>query len=295
MPKPPPIPPDADLRDFGFLPLHPQKLRDSRFHIIATDAEFRAWIMLLCAAWHQLPAGSLPTDERELAFLAGFGRNVDDWRAVGEMKLYGWEECSDGRLYNDVFAEDVLNSWKAKQANQKRTKAATKARAEKRDVQRDVQRDDARDVHQGKGRKGKGSEENNPNVTTSPARAQEALSPVDRHKARFEHGDDFERFKAVYPERSGTQPWRKAMDAATDRRKEGHDFAAMIAGAERYHRYTDATGDTGTKFVMQAATFLGPEKHFTEPWDPPKSASPQRSSTGRFWDNLREAARETNQ
>ena len=128
-----------------------------------------------------------------------------------------------------------------------------------------------------------------------PARAHEALSPVDRHKARFEHTDDFERFKAVYPERSGSQPWRKAMDAATARLKEGHDFAAMVAGAERYHRYTDAIGDTGTKFVMQAATFLGPEKHFTEPWDPPKSASPQRSSTGRYWDNLREAARETNQ
>ena len=131
---------------------------------------------------------------------------------------------------------------------------------------------------------------------THLARAHETPSPVDRHKARFEHTDDFERFKAVYPKRSGSQPWRKAMDAATARLKEGHDFAAMIAGAERYHRYTDAIGDTGTKFVMQAATFLGPEKHFTEPWDPPKSSSPpQRSSTGRFWDNLREVARETNQ
>ena len=92
----------------------------------------------------------------------------------------------------------------------------------------------------------------------------------ERFLARFEDGADFDRFKAAYPKRAGSQPWRRAMDAATARAKEGHDFDAMIAGAERYARFCGAAGETGTRFVMQAATFLGRECHFLEPWEPPK-------------------------
>ena len=84
---------------------------------------------------------------------------------------------------------------------------------------------------------------------------------------------DFAVFKAVYPTRSGSQPWARAVKAATARTKEGATFMAMIEGAERYAAYCEATGKTGTEFVMQAATFLGPEKHFLEPWDSPPSKS----------------------
>ena len=91
--------------------------------------------------------------------------------------------------------------------------------------------------------------------------------PPARQNAQF----DFEMFKSVYPKRSGAQPWSRAVKAANARIKEGTPFEAMIAGAELYAKFCEAAGKVGTEFVMQAATFLGPEKHFLEPWAPPPS------------------------
>ena len=252
----PPIPRDADLRSFPYLPLHPQKLRDSRLTVLASDAEFRAWVLLLCASWHQTPAGSLPTDERELAALAGFGRDADGFRAIGEMKLRGWHEHSDGRLYHDVFTEDVLTALKTQRGNKTRTNAATAARQ----AQRDVQRDDERDVPptEEKGREGKRREGTGQDENGEETRAQDAPS------------FDFERIKNAYPKRAGSQPWKRAISAANARIKDGADFEDMVAGAERYAAYCQATDKTSTELVMHAATFLGPDEHFRNEWAAPK-------------------------
>ena len=82
---------------------------------------------------------------------------------------------------------------------------------------------------------------------------------------------DFELFKSVYPKRGGSQPWKKAVKAANARIKEGAQFSDMIEGARRYAEYCDKDGATGTKYVMQAATFLGPEEHYLAAWTPPFS------------------------
>ena len=71
---------------------------------------------------------------------------------------------------------------------------------------------------------------------------------------------DFRIFKAAYPERSGRQLWPAAIRAANARLKEGATFQAMIEGAARYAAHCDALDETGTQYVMQAATFLGPGK-----------------------------------
>ena len=84
---------------------------------------------------------------------------------------------------------------------------------------------------------------------------------------------DFESFKAAYPKRCGAQSWARAIRAANARIKGGATFQAMIDGAARYAAYCDAIDKTGTQYVMQAATFLGPEQHFTEPWNMPPSKS----------------------
>ena len=84
---------------------------------------------------------------------------------------------------------------------------------------------------------------------------------------------DFESFKLAYPKRSGSQPWRRAIRAANARSNEGATFDAMIYGARRYADFCEAIDNTGTQYVMQAATFLGPEQHFLEAWDPPLSKS----------------------
>ncbi len=47
----------------------------------------------------------------------------------------------------------------------------------------------------------------------------------------------------------------------------------MINGACGYAAYCDATEKTGTEYVMQAATFQGPDTPFLDTWDPPLSKS----------------------
>lgn len=107
-------PADCDLRDFQFMPLDVVRLRDSDIAVMVSGEEFRSAVMLWCAAWHQVPAGSLPTDDRSLALLAGYGRAVAEWLKVKEGALRGWIECADGRLYHPVVCEKARESWNSK-------------------------------------------------------------------------------------------------------------------------------------------------------------------------------------
>lgn len=181
-------PAGLDLRDFPYMPLDVVRLRDSDLAILSTGEGFRAAVMLWCAAWHQVPAASVPNDDRLLANLAGFGRDVKGWKAVRDEALRGFVECDDGRLYHKVIAEKAIEAMEAKDKQRARTQAAAEARRGNRDGgpddpkgsnrsgsrggkrhdgingHRDVNRndhrhddrDDARNVIQGKGREEKG-------------------------------------------------------------------------------------------------------------------------------------------
>lgn len=65
----PPIPAEADLRDFAFMPIDINRLFGSAFHARSTDAEWRAGVTLWLKSYHQVPAGSLPEDDIELCRL----------------------------------------------------------------------------------------------------------------------------------------------------------------------------------------------------------------------------------
>jgi hypothetical protein len=110
----PPVPPDADLRPLPYMPLDVKRLRDSDLAATATGEEFRAAILLWCAAWHQVPAASLPDDDRVLAMLAGYGRDLGGWQAVRRTALSGFERAADGRLYHPVVAEKALQALAAR-------------------------------------------------------------------------------------------------------------------------------------------------------------------------------------
>lgn len=111
---PPPVPVGCDLRDFVFMPLDVQTLRDSAFSKRTSGDEFRAGVMLWCAAWHQVPAGSLPDDDRELSALAGYGFVMKEWRKVKLGALAKFVKCSDGRLYHPEISKKANNSWNEK-------------------------------------------------------------------------------------------------------------------------------------------------------------------------------------
>jgi hypothetical protein len=107
-PPPPPVPVDADLRHFPDMPLQVGRLRDSDIASTGDPEIFRCGVMLWCAAWHQVPAGSLPNEDATLARLAGLGRDLRTWRRLKPGALRGFQEFADGRLYHRVVCEKVI-------------------------------------------------------------------------------------------------------------------------------------------------------------------------------------------
>lgn len=128
MSKEPLTPKDLDLRDFPWMPLEVGRLRDSDLVVLASGDAFRAAVLLWCASWHQVPAASLPNDDRLLANLAGYGRDLDGWAAVRNDAMRGFVECSDGRFYHPVLAEKAIEAESHREKQRKRTEAATAAR-----------------------------------------------------------------------------------------------------------------------------------------------------------------------
>mgnify|MGYP000750607658 CR=1 FL=1 len=73
----------------------------------------------------QALANTPDVDQRSLARLLGFGRDIKGWRrvrAAGGMR--GWLKCTDGRLYHAVVAEKARDAWVGKMAQRWRTECA---------------------------------------------------------------------------------------------------------------------------------------------------------------------------
>ncbi|WP_230948348.1 DUF1376 domain-containing protein [Burkholderia stagnalis] len=100
-------PADCDLRDFGFMPVDVQRLLKSDTWILGSADERAAAISLWLNSWHQVPAASLPDNERVLEHLAG----AKSWKKVRDHVLRGWVRCADGRWYHPVVAEKALEAW----------------------------------------------------------------------------------------------------------------------------------------------------------------------------------------
>jgi hypothetical protein len=216
----------VDLRDFAFMPLDVVRLRDSDLAGVSSAEGFRAAVLLWCASWHQIPAASLPNDDRMLARLAGFGRDVGAWHEVKSEALRNFEECSDGRLYHPVIAEKANEAWIAKQERRKRVEAAIAARqakleAERRakegggndagDDNRHEERDDARNVHQGTG-----TVDRDRDREESKRKLSLSLSEPDKPaRTKNKYTDDFEGFWRAYPvdanmsKRAAFAAWKK--------------------------------------------------------------------------------------
>lgn len=133
---------DIDVRDMDGFMLNAERLLASELWALSTGEEFKAAMGLWCRAWKQIPAASLPNDDRILSSFAGVP--LPRWKKVREMAMRGFDLCSDGRLYHKVLADDAKRAMAKKKERRDRTKAATEARKNGRDVQRNVQRDDDR-------------------------------------------------------------------------------------------------------------------------------------------------------
>lgn len=125
----PMTPSDCDLRDYVWMPLDCNRLLTSETWVLGNAEEKVAALTLWMKSWHQVPAGSLPNNDRMLAHMSEAGSR---WPKVREHALRGWVLCDDGRLYHPVVAEKARESWEHKQAQKARTEAARAAKAAKR-------------------------------------------------------------------------------------------------------------------------------------------------------------------
>lgn len=110
-------PADCDLQDFKFMPLDVARLRDSDMASEQTPEENWAAVLLWAAAWHQVPAASMPDSDNWIAKAAGYmsrGRIDEQWATVKEGAMRGFILCSDGRWYHQVVAEKANESWVGK-------------------------------------------------------------------------------------------------------------------------------------------------------------------------------------
>ena len=274
------VPAEVDLRDFAFMPLHVVRLRDSGLTAKASGDEFRAAVLLWCASWHQQPAASLPDDDAEIASLCGYGRAPREWAKIRAGALRGWVKCSDGRLYHTVIAGEAREAWEKKLARRARTEAARKARGQQRQQQSDAPRADSDSAHaqatteavtasvtenvtgskgQGQGQ-GQGQKKDPPQPPL-PGGAQAGSRP-----ARPEYPADFEAVWSDYPPRAGGNSKRAAFRAWSARINSGVPAKAIRDGVLRYRRYLERSGKIGTEFVKQAATFFGPDEHYSQKW-----------------------------
>jgi hypothetical protein len=121
--------PECDLRDYPWMPVDCARLLTSETWILGTADQKVAAFTLWAKSWHQVPAGSLPDNDRVLAALSEAGAK---WAKVREHALRGWVKCSDGRLYHPVVAEKAVEAWRLKLAQRARTEAARAAKSAKR-------------------------------------------------------------------------------------------------------------------------------------------------------------------
>ena len=128
----PPAPPDLDVRHLTWRRHDVREAREGDLGMLPPEA-FRAEIIARDVAWSQVPAGSLPEDDRVLAHLLGFGRDTRRWRRVRDAgALSGWRLCRDGRLWNLQLVSEAQRALTLAEAQRERTLKARMKAAEKR-------------------------------------------------------------------------------------------------------------------------------------------------------------------
>lgn len=94
-----------DVRDIPHMPIDVSRLLTSDTWLAAASDTILGYVQmtLWMRAWHQVPAGSLPSEDGLLARLAMCEREI--WPEIKETVLAGWTLESDDRYYHPVIAK----------------------------------------------------------------------------------------------------------------------------------------------------------------------------------------------
>jgi hypothetical protein len=82
---------------------------------------------LWCESWHQVPASSLPDNEKILARLAMCDKQ--EWAQIRDRVMAEWRLCADGRWYHPYVAEKAKEAWERKRHGRDRVRAANEQRS----------------------------------------------------------------------------------------------------------------------------------------------------------------------
>lgn len=256
--------PECDVRGMPYMALHVVRMFDSEFYALSTGDEFKAGVSLWAKAFLQVPAGSLPNNERLLAHYSGAGK---DWSKVRDMAMHGWVLCSDDRYYHPTVVEVAQDAWQARTDNRARTEAARQARINKRNtgptgnaappvtpndadhdtepvtrrVASSVTEPITETVTGSKGREGKRREEKKEERIPLASLAR-AFSPAS--------SDDFEGFWEAYPRKAAKGAARKAWPRAIA--KTTLDAMLRAISTQRW--------DADERYQPHAATWLNGER-----------------------------------
>lgn len=110
------------------------------------------------------------------------------------------------------------------------------------------------------------AESNRTSSTQLPERTKnERITNEDgSSRKRKNYPSEFEAAWSIYPKREGSNPKKAAYRAWRARIRSGVGAEELRAGVERYAAYCDASHQTGSRYVMRASTFFGPDEHWAE-------------------------------
>lgn len=107
---------------------------------------------------------------------------------------------------------------------------------------------------------------------------------------RPRRGEDFEKFKAEYPKRDGSNPWTPAEKLFGQATAADVNPSDLIGAARRYRAECDRKGLTGTEKVAQAQTWLR-QKRWTDYADTPPTLQLPAAEDQSFWDHVEQTYR----
>lgn len=108
------VPAECDLRDLDGFMLNVERLMASEFVAISSHEIIGAALLLWCRAWKQIPAGSLPDDDR---VLAAFSKNSEKkFKKIKKNVLHGFLLCNDRRWYHRVLCAEAKKALNKKEA-----------------------------------------------------------------------------------------------------------------------------------------------------------------------------------
>lgn len=113
-----------------------------------------------------------------------------------------------------------------------------------------------------------------PSLINHPVNRLTSDSDSGKKKKRPTGDERFDDFWSAYPKRSGGNSKAAALQRFVCRVKNDRvDPEEIIAAAEAYGKYCDATCKTGTEYVMHAETFLSPTKRgWEQDWSIPEAS-----------------------